>query len=266
MRGTVNTTDVAPLRRSYGASCCQIGDLYLGQPSSRPAVVVVLHGGFWRPHRGLEMTAPLAIDLARRGWSTWNVEYRRTGPARWPATLNDCAAAIDYLAVLSVQYSLNLTSVVVLGHSAGGHLAVWSGGRAAVASRDGRASPAVRVNAVVSLAGILDLDRAARTRIGDGAVTDFTGAEPDELPHRYREADPLRRLPTGVRVRCVHSRSDERVPFEQSARYVAAARRTGDDATLLEVGGTHIDVIDPRKPAWQTVVTVLETLDLRAQL
>jgi acetyl esterase/lipase len=210
--------------------------------------VVLIHGGFWRAHRGVEMTAPLAAGLARRGWNVWNIEYRRAGP--WRATLDDCAAAVDQLAVLGRELSLDLGTALVLGHSAGGHLAVWSAGRSQLA---------VRLSAVVSVAGILDLDRAARTRVGDGAAIEFVG-HPDDVPDRYREADPMTRLPTGVPVRCLHSRDDERVPFEQSARYVASARRAGDDAQLIEVDGAHADGIDLRTAAGKRVAAVLEAI------
>lgn len=252
---------VLGLRRGYGPGALQYGDLYPGEASRRRTMVVVLHGGFWRPHRTLEMTAPIAQDLARRGWSAWNVEYRRVGQGNWPATLEDSAAALDHVAALAGELSLDLRRVLVLGHSAGGQLAVWSAGRSGEASRRGRPEPAIRVDGVVSLAGVLDLDRAARTHVGDDAVAGFTGGGPDELPDRYREADPTARLPTGVKVRCVHSRTDERVPFEQSLRYVDAARRVGDDAQLVEVSGSHTDAIDVGKPAWQTVLDVLGALD-----
>jgi acetyl esterase/lipase len=206
---------------------------------------VVVHGGFWRPHRSLDMTTPLAEELARRGWTVWNVEYRRVGQGGWRETLDDCAAAVDGLAERSRH-------VLLLGHSAGGHLAVWAAGRT---------DSAVRVKGAVSVGGVLDLERAARAGTGNDAVSGFLGGAPEEVPDRYRAADPMRRLPTGVPVRCVHSRQDERVPFEQSAGYVEAARRSGDDAELVEVDGSHVDGIDPRTPAGQRVVGVLEGLD-----
>jgi acetyl esterase/lipase len=231
------------MRRSYGPDAAQVGDLHPG----RPPALVVIHGGFWRPLRSLEMTAPLAQGLARRGWSIWNVEYRRH--AGWQATLDDCAAAIDHLAVIG------LGTAILLGHSAGGQLAVWAAGRP---------RSAVRVAGVVAVAGVLDLERAARAGIGDGAVVEFLGATPDDAPDRYRTADPMRRLPTGVPVRCVHSRADEHVPFEQSARYVEAARRAGDDAELIEVEGAHADGIDLRTRAGVRVAAVVEALAARA--
>lgn len=227
------------IRHAYGPHPSQFGDFYAGRPPCRTAAVVVIHGGFWRPHRSVDMTVPLAAGLALRGWNAWNVEYRRAGQADWRGTLADCAAAIDHLA----------SSAIVLGHSAGGQLAVWAARRAA------------GVTAVVSVAGVLDLDGAARAGIGDDAVAGFLGGGPDEVPDRYRDADPIARLPTGVPVHCVHSPDDERVPFEQSRRYVEAATRSGDDAALVEVEGAHADGIDLWTPAGQRVAAVLEALD-----
>jgi acetyl esterase/lipase len=238
------------VRFAYGADAAQFGDFYPARPRARQTAVVVIHGGFWRADRGAEMTAPLAAGLARRGWNVWNIEYRRAGQGGWRATLNDCAAAVDHLAVLGRELSLDLGTALVLGHSAGGHLAVWSAGRS---------EPAVRLSGVVSVAGVLDLDRAARTRVGDDAAIEFVG-HPDDAPDRYRDVDPMTRLPTGVMVRCIHSRDDERVPFEQSARYVASARRAGDDAQLIEVDGAHADGIDLRTPAGQRLAGVLEAI------
>lgn len=231
------------MRRRYGSDAAQFGDFYAGRPPRRRTAVVVVHGGFWRARRSLDMTAPLAEGLARRGWNVWNIEYRR---GAWPGTLDDCAAAIDHLA------TMDLGAAIVLGHSAGGQLAVWA---------CGRPRPAVRVEGVLAVAGILDLDGAARDGIGDDAVAEFLGGGPDEVPDRYREADPMQRLPTGVSVRCVHSRQDERVPFEQSVRYVDAARRAGDDAQLIEVGGAHADGIDLRTRAGERVAAGLAEID-----
>jgi acetyl esterase/lipase len=238
----------------------QFGDLYFGSASPMRTPIVLLHGGFWRPHRSLEMTARPAQDLGQRGRTVWNVEYRRNGQGDWPATLEDCGAAIDHLAGLGDEFGFDGSRALVVGHSAGGQLAVWSAGRRAEALREERPPPRVDVRDAISLAGVLDLDGAARSGVGDGAVAEFVGGNPEQRPDRYAAADPMQRLPTGARVRCLHSRDDERVPFDQSARYVDAARRCGDDAELIEVVGSHVDMIDIRSPAWAAVVVTIESL------
>jgi acetyl esterase/lipase len=204
---------------------------------------VLLHGGFWRARFSLEHLEPAADDLVGRGYTVWNLEYRGVGQGPWPSTLDDVAAGIDHLATLDVP-----APAVLVGHSAGGHLAVWAAGR------PGDAAPVARV---ISLAGVLDLDQAARERIGEDAAREFVGGGPDDFPERYAQADPSARLPLGLPVRCVHAQADDRVPYAQSARYVAAARAAGDDAQLRTVPGDHFTVVDPTAPAWETVVDLL---------
>jgi acetyl esterase/lipase len=247
-------------RLAYGPGPHHVGELRRPDGPSR-GVVVILHGGFWRARRTLGMTAPVAAELTRLGWYTWNVEYRRAGHGSWEDTLADCAAAVDHVGVLADRHGLDPSRVFLLGHSAGGHLAAWCAGRAAVADRAEATPPRVPVKGLVTAAGTLDLVAGARAGIGDDAVPQFLGGHPDIVPERYAVADPTQRLPTGVPTRCVHSRADERVPFSQSERYVMAATAAGDDIRLLEATGAHTDVIDIGSPAWDIVAAALDELD-----
>lgn len=229
-------------RIAYGREPSQFGELTRGDEApGEPRIAVLVHGGFWRAAYDLSLMRDLAADLAARGWTTWNLEYRRLGAGGgWPATFDDVAAAIDHLAALDVDSS----RVVAIGHSAGGHLAVLAAGRR---------SPRVPLSAVISQAGVLDLAGAVRDDLGRGAVAAFLGGSPDELPERYRAADPLQAAPLAVPVLCVHARADVDVPFAQSVAYVAAAIRAGGHAVLHEVPGDHYTPIDPTAPAWALV-------------
>jgi pimeloyl-ACP methyl ester carboxylesterase len=184
-------------------------------------VAVLVHGGFWRPAFDRSTTRALAVDLALRGWTTWNVEYRRTG-------LEDTLA--------DVRAALELTGpATAIGHSAGGHLVLW-------AAAEGL------VEHAVSLAGVTDLARAARERIGDGAAVEFAGAEPPV------HADPMRRLPLRTPALLVHGTDDDRVPVDYSRAFAAAS-----GAELVELDDTgHFEPIDPRSVAWAEVVDRLE--------
>jgi acetyl esterase/lipase len=244
-------------RLAYGPDPDQHGELWLPEGTHRPGTVVVIHGGFWRARYDASLGRPLARDLAARGWVAWNVEYRRVGRrGGWPGTLADVAAAIDLLATLDVD----LTKVVALGHSAGGHLAVWAASRTNLSSETVGAEPAVQLRAAVAKAGVLDLATAARTGVGGRAVRDLLGGMPDEVADRYAVADPLALVPAPARIVCVHSRRDEDVPFAQSETYVAAAHKAGGSASLIETRGDHMALVDPDGADWATVVALLPEL------
>lgn len=238
-------------RLTYGDDPSQYAEL--SRPAGEPrGVVVVLHGGFWRAEYGLDLGRPLAADLTGRGWVTLNVEYRRVGDGGGvPETLDDVAAAIDLLA--RTDLGLDLTTVVTLGHSAGGHLAAWAASR----GRDERWAGGVDVTAVVSQAGVLDLRAAAEEGVGGSAVEDLLGHPygPDDAI-----VDPARQVPLDVPVWCVHGTSDPIVPPSQSVGYVEAATAAGAEATLVEVDGDHFTVIDVSSTAWARTVEVLDSL------
>ena len=233
-----------PRRISYGRDPAQFGELYLPQRVEHTGAVVVIHGGFWRARYDLEYGRAISADLATHGFAAWNIEYRRVGNGGgWPTTADDVAAAIDHLTDLDVDTS----AVVAIGHSAGGQLAVWAAGRT---------SPRVPLAAAVSQAGVLDLVSAHRERLGAGAVAAFLDGAPEDVPDRYRAADPLTAAPLAVPVLCVHPRADEDVPITQSEAYVAR----GGPALLHAVAGDHYVVIDPTHSSWQLVRAALPAL------
>lgn len=243
-----------PLRHAYGPGPDQFLELTLPDGPAPAPVAVVLHGGFWRAAYGVDLARPLAGDLAVAGFAAVAVEYRRVGSGGgWPATLEDVAAAVDALAGLPDAGRLDLSDVSVIGHSAGGHLAAWLAGRDRLSAGAPGADPRVRVTAAVLQAGVLDLRLAAAQGLGDGAVGDFLGGRADTHPDRYAAADPVRLLPTGVPVLCVHAAADSVVPLQQSRRYATAAAAVGDRVEVRVVPGDHMTVIDPASLAWATV-------------
>ena len=246
----------APTRHAYGTDKSQFGELSLPNQSSR-GTIVIIHGGFWRSEYGLALGRPLAADLVGRGYTVWNIEYRRVGDGGgWPSTLADAAAAIDHLATLGVDTD----DVVAVGHSAGGQLAVWAAGRSGIPDGSVGSSPRVSLRGVVSQAGVLDLVTAADDGVGGTAVPDLLGGSPTQVPSRYTIADPTQAIPLDVPVLCVHARADENVPYSQSVAYVAAATAAGAKASLQTVPGDHFTLIDPTSPAWHVVVDALPGL------
>jgi acetyl esterase/lipase len=199
---------------------------------------------------------PLAHDLALRGYAAWNIEYRRVGQegGGWPGTFEDAASAVD---ALRGQEEIDASRVVTVGHSAGGHLALWLAGRHRLPQGTPGSDPSVRPMAAVSLAGIADLVSAAEAKLGDGAVQAFLGGEPQHLPERYAVASPVALTPLGVSQVLVHGRDDDIVPPAQSEGYAA---RAGEEAELVLFDGDHFDVIDPGHLAWQAVIERLPRL------
>ncbi len=243
-RPAAGTSD--PVRLDYGTDPSQFGELTLPAGDGPVPVVVVVHGGFWRSGYGLELGRPLAVDLANAGVAAWNVEYRRVGNGGgWLATFEDVAAAVDLL--VGMDPRLDLTRVVAVGHSAGGHLAAWLAARPGLPPGAPGAAPAVVLRGAVSQAGVLDLVDAAENRVGATAVPDLLGGLPADVPDRYALASPVARVPIGVPVVCVHGDEDRNVPLRQSERFVAAS---GDELVTLP-GVDHFAVIDPSTDAWR---------------
>jgi acetyl esterase/lipase len=217
-------------RHNYGDDPSQYGVLYGEGP-----VAVVIHGGFWKAEYDLTLMHALCEDLAGRGFTAFNIEYRRLGNGGGvPTTLDDVSAAIDHLATLD----LDLSRVVTIGHSAGGQLAAWAATRP---------DPRVAVTQVVSQAGVLDLRRARELRLSDGVVDRFLGdADP-------RVASPIERLPLGVPTLLTHGALDDTVPLEISERFAEA----GGASLVVEPEEGHMGHIDPSNPLWKAVTAWL---------
>lgn len=246
----------------YGASDSQVGDLYF-PTVARPPVVCLLHGGFWRMPYGRDQFDPVARDLASRGFAVWNLEYRRLGSpgGGWPATLQDVDVGIGRLAELVAEGTdLDLRRVIVVGHSAGGQLALWFG------SRLPRTSPfdtsaRVRPIAVAGLAPIVDLVRMFSQEVGNGAVAELLGGSPIEQPGRYSIASPIELLPLGVNQLIVHGSVDDALPVESARNYVGLARAKGDTVQFAELPDAgHMDYLDPGSGAHATLCRWLATL------
>lgn len=235
---------MTPATEQYGALPRQRGEWWRPSgPGPHPTVVLV-HGGYWRDAYDLTLEDRVAHDLAARGFLVWNVDYRPSS-AGWPSTLEDVAAAYDHL---TTSDRVDPARISVVGHSAGGHLALWLASRHNLpAGAPGSGSRAPRPAAVVAQAPVAALADGARARLGGGgdAVQALVGGEPDDLPDRYAVADPVQLLPTGVPTTCVHAPDDPLVPIEQSETYCAAA----DLASLLPIGRGHFEHLDPASPS-----------------
>ncbi|MEN0139176.1 MAG: alpha/beta fold hydrolase [Rhodococcus sp. (in: high G+C Gram-positive bacteria)] len=233
----------------YGGDPDQRAELRTPDGTGPFPVAVLIHGGYWRPRWEFDLMDGLAVDLTARGYATWNVEYRRPAEDRWAAMTSDVAAALQ--AAGSVPEA-DPERVVILGHSAGGQLAL----RAAADAVADRA--AVRPALAVSLAGVLNLRLADERRLGGGAVVDAVGSHWAHDRATYERSSPLHRLPLGVPQLVVCGVDDEPDLLETSRQFHDAAEATPDDVTLIEGPGDHFAVIDPASEIWRRIAGAID--------
>jgi acetyl esterase/lipase len=257
-RGVLSRPAPEPdLTVSYGPDPDQVADIRLPGGSAQAPLVLLWHGGFWRPQWDRIHAGSLAAGLAAAGFVAANVEYRRGG---WPATLLDVAAAADAVPGLveqSLPGRVDQGRIIYMGHSAGGHLALWAALRHRLpASAPARLDHAPHVAGVVALAPVTDLADAYRLDLDGGAVGAFLGGGPEDVPDRYAAADPAALGAPSASVVVLHGDDDGRVPVDMSRRYAAAP-----GVRLIELPGTdHFALIDPQSAVWPQIVDALRSL------
>ena len=203
-----------------------------------------IHGGFWRSKYNLGHAGHLCAELTAKGLATWNIEYRRVGNpgGGWPGTFEDIANAYRFLPQIAKRYDLDTTRVVVMGHSAGGQLALCLAGH----------EPSVK--AVISLAGVVDLQRAWEEHLSDDAVVAFLGGKPKDVPEHYQEADPMQLKIGSATQWLIHGAADSVVPPPFSRNYAEQKKKRGEDVHYLEISTAgHYELIDPHSNAWPKV-------------
>lgn len=247
----------------YGPALSQVAELFLPKGRGRHPVVVLLHGGcFLQKHQGFPQTSGLAADLAGRGYAVWNVEYRKLGEpgAGYPGTFQDVATAIDRLRDEAPKYGLDLSRVIAMGHSAGGHLALWAASRDKLPSGSPlRMTNPLKIGAVISLAGIGDL--AGQGEIfalpcGDDTIDRLVDSAHRKQP--FADTSPAELLPTGIKVVMVHGVFDPVLPPYTGRDYALKVRKAGDRAEVVTIpDAAHFDVVIPTTAAWKVVLGVL---------
>lgn len=256
------------LRVAYGNDSSQYGELRVPAGPGPHPVAVLVHGGcFKAAYATLRYLSPMADALKAAGIATWNVEYRRLGQpgGGWPGTYLDVGAAVDYLRDLAGPNALDLDHVVIVGHSAGGHLATWAAARVRVpAGSDIHSDDPLPVRGVLDLAGPLDLTAniAGYEKLcGDTVITWLLGGTPAAVPERYAQASPIRLLPFGVPQVIVIGEYEKFVPRPLDEAYVRVARAAGDRVRLIVVPGVgHFEIASPRTTPWPRVESAIRAL------
>ncbi len=242
-------------RVAYGTDTNQFLDVRLPRSKAPHPVLLNIHGGYWRAKYDLAHTGHLCEALRTAGIATFNAEYRRVGNrgGGWPGTFEDIRSAYRFVQQRHERFHLDLSRLVVMGHSAGAQLALC------LAAHE----PSLR--RVISLAGVVDLKQAFALHLSHDAVVDFLGGKPDAVPEHYREADPMELNIRQARQWLLHGREDEIVPAEFSRNYVAQKKKASESVELLEIPHAgHFDLIDPASVAFRQVTsTVLAAVGQR---
>lgn len=250
----------------YGPHPLQFGELTLPQSAPPHPVIVLIHGGCYREIYDLRPMSGPAAALAQAGFAVWNIEYRRHGNGgAFPQLFLDVALAADHLRKLASSHHLDLKRVFSIGHSAGGHLALWLAARPGIEP----VSPLftgrpLDIMAVVALAPLADIGRAVESDMCSDALPAIMGGAPDEAPANYRAGSPYQLLPLG-RPQIIIVGGEDRGILENARAYVKAAREAGDDLQfILLPDAGHFEVLSVGSDAWRRLRRALD--DLRRAL
>ena len=240
--------DIADHWINYGTEALQFGELRLPESAGPCPVIAFIHGGCWLNQFSLDHVSSMSRALANRGYAVWTPEYRRVGDAGggWPGTFEDIVRSIGVVSELAPVYSLDLNRVVVMGHSAGGHLALWFA-----------AQNSLPLRGVVSLASICDLK--AYERLGNdcaASLPGLLGGTSREVPERWAKTNPIELFTANVRLSLIHGDRDAIVPLSQSESFAAAA---GCELQIVK-GGGHFDMVSPHAKVFETICQTLRRM------
>jgi len=221
-------------------------------------VVLMVHGGCWQTEiADRTIMNWIADDLRRRGIAVWNVDYRgvdRPGGG-YPGTFRDAAAAADALRAHAADYHLDTRRVVAIGHSAGGHLALWLAGRPRLpADSPLRTANPLPIAEVVSLGGLPDLEETARSENGCGneVIGRLTNGH-------FADTSVPRLAPLGLPQVLINGRQDRIIPIPYAEGYARPMRAAGDDVRIRMLDHTgHVELVAPETAAWAAAVEELQ--------
>ena len=247
---------VAPDHRyAYGAHPQQFGELTLPDTMPPHPVIALIHGGGYREIYDLRPLGSLVTALAAAGFAVWNIEYRRFGNGgEYPTMFRDIGAASDYLPQMAKAQRLDLTRVISMGHSAGGHLALWLAGRRNIeAESQLYVDSPLTIHAVIALAPLADVQGGAESELSNDALLAVMGGSPKEAPASYRNGCPAALLPLRV-PQVIVVGSEDKSMLVNAKRYAQAAKASGDEIQLIELPGAgHFEIVAVDSKEWHDV-------------
>jgi len=264
------TRDFAKI--AYGTDPNQFGELWLPAGPGPFPVVIIIHGGCWLESLpGTELTAYIAADLRAAGTAVWNLEYRRLSdqnPVGYPDMFLDIANGVDYLRKIAPAHRLDLSNITAVGHSAGGHLALWAAGRDRLKKESPLYMPEpLKIQKVVTLGGINDLQAYKETNssaCGPAVIDRLIDSGNRDNP--YADTSPAAMLPLGIDQAVVSGALDPIVPAALGRDYAEKAKSAGDkvEAVAFE-GAGHFELIDPQSQAWPKIRSIITEKSGRAE-
>ncbi len=240
---------------AYGPDTMQKVDVWLPRGPGPHPVVLMVHGGCWQTSiADRSIMDWIAADLRRDGIAVWNIDYRgvdRSGGG-YPGTFTDAAKAADQLAVNAAKYNFDTSRIVAVGHSAGGHLALWlAAGHKLPATSPLHTADPLRIAHVISLGGLPDLEATAASPdngCGTEVVSRLVGTD---RPDAYADTSVPRLLPLNTPQTLVNGHEDRIIPYRMATDYTARATKAGDTAQLVTVPNTgHVELVTPGTAAW----------------
>ena len=249
---------VKPTHRIYyGEHEEQFGELYLPPYKDQQtedtchSIIILLHGGCWRSEIDLSGLGPLCVSLSQLGYAVWNLEYRRLdNGGGWPMTFEDVALGADFLSQIADKYSLDLSRVISMGHSAGGHLALWLAARKKLSSESILYNPnPLSINSVISLAGIPDLEQAADQKICRGHIEQLMKGMPSEVIEYYQQVSINHFEPLDIRITHLIGEYDQVVPVDYLKEYSRKQLNSLNKLTIIPNIG-HFEMVMPAAISW----------------
>lgn len=257
----INLKHVPPDHRlSYGKHSEQFGELYLPKENGPHPTIILIHGGCWQAQYSLSTLAQLSKALTKLGYAVWNVEFRRLGNGGgFPTTFEDIALSADFLNTMAEKYTLDLSSLTAMGHSAGGHLALWLAGRHHLPRNSALFSDsAITIQRVISLAGIPDLVAGVEQNICRGACQDLVGGLPNEVPEQYQQASPHYLLPLNIPHWHLVGALDPLVPASYIEPFIQKAKLQDNNVNFKVIPNIgHFEMVMPDTTSWKFIKEAL---------